>query len=186
MKQLIQYEKVQWEVFDHFPKQTFRNRYDIVSANGVLRQTIPVVKPFGSKSPTRCIEIDHDSNWAIIHWRGIQAAYASSPYFDHYAIDIQGIFTKRHKTLVEFNLEMMLFFLNAWGFCVDITLTETFQIQSPLNYSSVNFSKTENWLETDKYTQVLFQPNQQFVPNSSLLDLLFCEGPLGRNILLNS
>lgn len=185
LQELIKFNKVCWEVHDHFPKQTFRNRYEILSANGSLQQTIPVIKMNGSKTFTRDIVIDHQSNWAMIHWRGLQTAYASSPFFDHYAIDVQKLLFEKHPSLVDFNLSFIQFFLSTWGFQVDIALSTQYNHTAPHHFTSRNFSKKETVETFQKYTQVYFHENQEFIPNVSLLDLLFCEGPMGRNFILN-
>ena len=48
--QLYAYEKAYIERYDHYMKQTYRNRCVIASANGPLALTIPVCHRFGQRS----------------------------------------------------------------------------------------------------------------------------------------
>ena len=182
---LAKFESVSIEIHDHFPKQTLRNRTEIIGAQGRLRLSIPVIRPNGSKSFTHEISTSEE-NWQIIHWRSIFSAYASAPYFEHYESDIKRLIFQKKQTLLEFNTEITRFMISVWELKTQIETTQAYippsEINSEYDFRSFNFEKITS-SNTEKYQQVLFT-NKQFHSNASVLDLLFCEGPIGRKFLL--
>jgi hypothetical protein len=181
-QQLLQHRSVEIEVWDTFPKQTFRNRCTILSPQGAQRLTVPVEKPNGSKSITNEIRISDTENWRTIHWRAIRSNYASAPYFEHYASDIEALIYLQENRLVVYN--SIITETVASLFDCEITLSSTSDFHFPENsgndFRNVNFDNPPpDMYAAFTYTQVLFD-KQQFYPNSSILDLLFCEGPMGR------
>ena len=70
------------EQYDHYTKQTYRNRCRILGANGIIDLVIPVVKMHGQKVFMKDVRIDYDTNWHKIHWKSIVSAYASAPFFE--------------------------------------------------------------------------------------------------------
>lgn len=168
------------ETTDHFPKQTFRNRYVVHTPQGVLRLTIPLIKSNGSKTVTKDIRLSRQENWPVFHWRGIKSAYASAPYFEHYASDVQSLLEQKVDFLLDFHLETLDFFNRTWKLGITHSLTPEFLPSYQHDFRDVDFDKSENLLQNISYTQVFFEHPQSFVPNLSVLDLLFCEGPMGR------
>ena len=184
-QQLAQFDSVAIEIYDHFPKQTLRNRTEIIGAQGRMRLSMPVIRPNGSKSFTHEISTSEE-NWQIIHWRSIISAYASAPYFEHYESDIKRLIFQKNRSLVEFNTEITRFIISIWELKTQIETTLEYispsEIHSEVDFRSFNF-ETISSLNDEKYQQVLFT-NTQFHSNASVLDLLFCEGPMGRKFLL--
>jgi hypothetical protein len=186
--ELVKQREVCFEVCDHFPKQTFRNRCTIVSPAGYKRLTVPVEKPSGNKTLTRDILVSRHGDWRKDHWRALTSAYASSPYFDHYARDIEAIVYGDCTHLVELALKSMNFCLEQFGLEVSYTLSTQYsenEATSEADFRKADFEGPDDRSPGDNYTQVLFG-EQRFLPNASVLDLLFCEGPSGRKILANS
>jgi hypothetical protein len=177
LQEMTQHNTVILEINDHFPKQTFRNRAVILSSQGSQTLTVPLIKPNGSKTLTKDIGISYTEKWQLIHWRAIQTAYASAPYFEHYACDIQALIFNKANSLVELNRSILDFFIETW------------QLPIQLNYST-HYNQVET-IDLDfeiepmrkSYTQVIFD-NREFNACVSALDLLFCEGPMARNIIL--
>jgi len=186
-QQLLRYSIAEIEVWDTFPKQTFRNRCTILTPQGEQRLTLPVEKPDGSKSVTKSILVsDKQQDWRTNHWRAIRSNYASAPYFEHYASDIEALIYMREPNLVTYNTFVTEKI--AALFDCEIVLRPTSQFVLPgevtEDYRNVSFDNPEpdNYKITP-YTQILFE-NQNFYPNPSILDLLFCEGPMGRKKLI--
>lgn len=185
-QQLVQYERVAIEVWDTFPKQTFRNRCTFPGPAGDLRLTIPVVKPQGSKTLTKDILISDQVNWRMQHWRTIQSAYGSAPYFEHYEQEIKDLLFSSFGELAYFNNHLSLWFLKQFSLTVELNFTSDYSRQIPdnSNYREVDFESESCMLYLSKpYQQVYFQ-SIEFHPNQSILDALFCLGPMGRNLLL--
>jgi hypothetical protein len=99
---LVRFEKIYLEQFENFTKQTYRNRYEILGANGVISLIVPVVKGRGRKIKIRDLRISYDTGWQRNHWRTIFSAYNSSPFFEFYMDDIQPLFEKPYKFLFDF------------------------------------------------------------------------------------
>jgi hypothetical protein len=189
---LVRFEKIYLEQFENFTKQTYRNRYEILGANGVISLIVPVVKGRGRKIKIRDLRISYDTGWQRNHWRTIFSAYNSSPFFEFYMDDIQPLFEKPYKFLFDFNLEILENLCNFLELETNLVFTKDFdQVpEGTLNFREA-FSPKKHIAEKDSqfkpqpYTQV-FHEKFGFVPNLSILDLLFNEGPNSLNILEQS
>ena len=93
---LFSYANIYIEVYENYIKQTYRNRCNIMAANGPLSLTIPIKKTDEIKVLTKDVKIDYDSRWMPIHLRAIESAYRSSPFYMYYIDDIIPCFLKRH------------------------------------------------------------------------------------------
>jgi hypothetical protein len=189
---LVQFEKIYLEQFENFTKQTYRNRYEIPGANGVISLIVPVVKGRGRKIKIRDLKISYDTDWQRNHWRTIFSAYNSSPFFEFYQDDIQPFFEKPWKFLFDFNLEILKILCDLMEIKPNLVLTESFE-QVPagtLNFREAISPKkhrkdSDQQFSPQPYTQV-FHEKFGFVPNLSILDLLFNEGPNSLNNLEKS
>lgn len=181
-QQIMQHGSVSIEVWDTFPKQTFRNRCVILGAQGPLRLTLPVEKPNGSKSVTNDILVVEGDEWRNNHWRAIKSAYAAAPYFEHYSREIEALIFTHERNLVKYN--QLITETVAGLFDHSIKLKPTTDYLSASNNTSdfrtVDFESSDvRGFKSTPYTQVLFQ-DTHFQENPSILDLLFCNGPMGR------
>lgn len=177
---LIEQKQVQFEVHDHFPKQTYRNRMTILSSQGSQLLTLPVEKLFGSKTLTNDVLISNQQNWRLQHWKAIKTAYASAPYFEHYASDIQELLASDSRKLVDFNESILRFFLKSWELPLQFEYTTSYQVEYPSDFRLEDYEQKPMH---GNYQQVLFY-EKTFQPQCSILDLLFCQGPMGRHILV--
>lgn len=177
---LVKFDRVLFENKEHLPKQTFRNRMTILGSQGAQVLTMPLEKPSGSKTATKDVLVSYRQNWPLIHWRALKTAYASAPYFEHYAPDIEKLLFTKHRYLVDFDLEVTQFILDIYQLPLSYSFTESYEPAYPEDYRFLNY---ETLKMTGEYTQVLFS-EKQFYPQISILDLLFCEGPVGRRSII--
>ena len=88
-KELAKYSEVFIETKENFPKQSYRNRCEIVGSNGILSLSIPTKRNNGSKTPIDEVILSKEENWKKRHWRSITSAYQSAPFFDHYGMEVE-------------------------------------------------------------------------------------------------
>lgn len=187
----IRHPRVYIEQFEHFNKQTYRNRCVILGGNGPIALVIPVVKGRGPKVLIKDLKISYDVDWQRNHWRTIFSAYNSSPYFEYYRDEIRHFFQKKWKYLLDLNMDINEVICDALEIGNPVKLTEDFE-KVPGEYlnlrehiSPKNNTPVDNGFRPAKYTQV-FSEKFDFVPNLSILDLLFNEGPNSYTILEES
>ena len=103
---LFAYPSVRVERYDHYMKQTYRNRCVIASADGLLVLTIPTEKSDDLKCVMKDVRISDHGNWRHVHWNAFVAAYKHSPFFDYYADEFHRFFEQKYEFLFDFNLEL--------------------------------------------------------------------------------
>ena len=167
------------EAFETYPKQTYRNRCRIVTANGLLSLTIPVVKVNGNHTLLKDIEISYHTKWQQLHWRAITAAYRHSPYFMFYEDALKPFYERRYQSLLEFNQELSKTVLNLAGINKALTLTEAYEKSVSKEITDLRnaFSPKmpfEKKLPT--YIQV-FEERNGFQQDLSIVDVLLNLGP---------
>jgi len=171
------------EAFEHFEKQSFRNRCEIYGANGKLSLSIPL-KKWKNHSITKDIQISFDENWQNQHWRSIESAYRASPFFEFYEADIKPLFFKKEKFLLDYNQLLEREIKNTLDIHSKIELTKFYDAQiadfRQLIHPKNDFLISE--VEYPKYMQV-FEEKNGFIQNLSILDLLFNLGPKSTDYL---
>ena len=170
-----------------YPKQTYRNRCKIMTANGVLNLTIPVEKLNGNTTKTKDIKIINSSQWYINHWRAINSAYSGSPFFLYYKDDLEHFFKGNYDNLLKFNNELLNELLNLIGIKCSIEFSNSFtkpnNSNQELDYRySISPKISSDFRHTEEYYQV-FSNKFNFTPNLSIMDLLFNIGPETKNYL---
>jgi hypothetical protein len=176
---LMKYDNVFIEQYETYPKQTFRNRCEILSANGKLSLIIPVKKPDGNATKTKDISIFNWERWQLNHWRAIESAYLSSPFFLYFKDDLEKFYSNKQMNLLDLNLQMLSTLMDITGIKKEIRLTQDYdhQPEEILDLrNSLNPKKHLNAKLFPPYQQV-FSDRHPFQPNLSILDLLFNLGP---------
>lgn len=162
---------------ENYIKQTYRNRCKILTSNGILSLSVPVMKGPGLKAQVKDIEIDYSKRWQQIHLRAITSAYSRAPYFQFYSEHLEKTLLKNHRFLIDLNDELLikcLEFLNMNKFIIH---TSIFQHYSglPKDFRYRISPKKSSGFTTRPYIQVFESKN--YVADLSILDLLFNMGP---------
>ena len=183
-KELAKHDKLLIEGKEHFPKQTYRNRCDIVGGDGIMTLSIPTKRSNGSKTPTDEVILSDEENWRVRHWRSITSAYQSAAYFDYYSIEVEALLFSKETNLLEFNTLITNRVIEWLDLKTTIEQTTAFNPIIENDYR-VNLIGKDNFQETQKspYIQV-FPGENNFKESLSILDAIFCEGPMARNILI--
>ncbi len=173
------------EQYETFRKQTLRNRTLVVTANGVMPLTVPVVRPHGNHSMTGEMLLSYHLHWHVTHWRRISAADSSAPVFLYYKDAIECILQQEHKTLLELNNALLLALMKALKIECHISLSEDFAKPDtlPCDYrDEFSIKHSYDKISFPEYSQV-FCDRMAFQPNVSILDLLFNLGPEAKDYL---
>jgi len=187
-KIISQNKYVKIDECDKFRKMSFSNRYVIAGANGLITLTAPVVGGREQKALMKDIKVDDTTNWRTSHWRSIVSSYNSSPYFDYYRAEVEKMLFFNTSFLYDLNILILgnilklmdintIVFLNSLSGIDEVAAIDFRNHILPKNYQHDSF----NW--RPKYSQV-FEERIGFQPNLSILDLLFCEGPNAKNLLM--
>ena len=178
---LLQAKNCIIEQHEHFIKQSIRNRCEIYGANGKLRLTIPKERKGSSKTIISKIKISYKDDWQKLHWNAIKSAYNSSPFFEYYSNEIEVFYQEKESNLIVFNNKLQEVIL-------DLLQEENNKTPSVEYLHIGNFTDLRNHdfiLEnSSKYNQV-FMEKYGFIPNLSILDLLFNLGPESSDYLHN-
>ena len=164
------------ELFETYQKQSCRTRTNVMTANGIQTLTIPVIKTNGNHTLTKDIEISYKESWQQIHLRCLESAYRKSAYFDYYFPYFEKIYKQKFNTLIElndFSLKTILKILKAKK---EYSYTTDFEKITNEDDYRISLSKGTNKIEMKPYYQV-FADRHGFIPNLSIIDLLFNEGP---------
>lgn len=178
------------DAVEHYQKGSLRNRCHIAGPNGPQRLSIPLVKGKHQQTPIREVRISYHEPWQRQHWRSIQAAYGNAPFFEHYADDIRAHYERRWDFLFDYNFEIQeLILKKKFGWTGDLTFQTKFfpigQWANGLDFRGkigAEIGTYPNWFSPTHYSQV-FQERSGFLPNLSVLDLLFCCGRTGAEVL---
>jgi hypothetical protein len=176
---LSQSDAVVLDVAEHFEKQTFRNRCEIMAANGSLDLIVPVKKDIQPKRVMKDLRISNQENWQRQHWRSLQSAYKAAPYFEFYEHHLQSIFEKRYEFLLDLNMDCLHLCMRFLELNSPTELSAEYlaEYADAKDYrASFDPKKPAEEINFSPYTQV-FETKHGFVPNKSILDLLFNTGP---------
>lgn len=175
---IAQSDEIVFENQDNYQKQTYRNRTYIYGANGKLLLTIPIKHMGnGAKQLYKDVRVENEFPWQMHHWKSLQSAYRTSPFFEYYEDDLTHLFEKRKDFLLDFNYECMDIICDCLQLNLTYSKTETYQ-KDPKDLNDMRIlanSKKEKTDHLATYIQV-FSDKHGYIPNLSILDLLFNEG----------
>jgi hypothetical protein len=176
-------DEIIFETEDNFQKQTYRNRCYIYTAQGKQLLNVPVLHPKEIKQKTKDVKIDYKDDWHKQQLKTLKTAYNSSPFFEFYIDDLLPVFEKKVHFLLDLNFLTNEIIMDALQ--LEIPTKKTKEYEKVPNILDLRFlaeDKPKITYNLERYIQV-FAENHGFIPNLSILDLLFMEGPNALNYL---
>lgn len=173
------------EQHETYSKQTYRNRCEIYTEKGKMPLIIPVSKPSGKHTITADIRIFNQDKWYVKHWRAIETAYKAAPFFLYYSNEINSFYNGTIHNLLNFNLELTKLFCQIIGIETEFKLSADYlkRVDTKIDFREAISPKKPNIIKSfPDYTQV-FSTNHGFIPNLSIIDLLFNLGPESYNYI---
>jgi hypothetical protein len=177
------------DIHEPFKKMSYRNRTTIISAQGPLLLTVPLQAGRDQKSPMQDVKICYGQNWPNKHIKALSSCYKRSPFYEYYEDSLSQLLNNKHIYLVDLNMSIISWLSNVLKRDFNISKTN-----EPLAYLDPHFNEVRDTSNSIKaiqnvayqdYPQV-FMDKQSFIPNASILDLLFCMGPSSNIYLKDS
>ena len=167
--------------YEHYHKQSYRNRCNIYNSNGLQSLVIPVTRPLGNHTPTSQIQISFREPWQRTHWRSIESAYNKSPFFMYYSEEVKTMLYSEEVNLVTYNQSIFASLCNLLELEIEPGSTERYyegmseDFRNSISPKSI-ITDMNVLLNKKPYYQV-FEDRNGFIPDLSILDLLFHLGP---------
>lgn len=183
---LRRFDKIILEKHEHFVKQSYRNRCFVLTAHKKVRLTLPIIARHTKVVITE-VEIDYSTRWQNNFWRTVESAYAKAPFYEHFADDLRKEIFSKHKYLYDLNFHLLSMCLKwlRW----EKTIAESVTYEKIISHEISDVRGLIS-TKTDFQQRKFYQPlpyrqvfGSNFVPNLSLIDLVFCEGPDAATLL---
>ena len=193
MKKLLLADKAIIEIHQNFTKQTYSNRCNILSANGIQTLSIPTVKIHHTKQTIAQVRISYEENWQKQHWLALQSAYGKSAFWLYYKDYFESFYLKhKYEFLHELNNGLLLLLLKLLKTETSTQYSNSFEenyintndLRQYFHAKKQNLQEQEEASKLKKYLQV-FAEKFHFEANLSVIDLLMNLGPQSKNYLLN-
>jgi hypothetical protein len=204
-KNLYEFSNIVFEQYETYQKMGFRNRCQLAGAEGVIGLSIPLLRGRGQKTLVRDVRISDRQPWQAQHWKTIVSCYSRSPWFDHYRDELEGLYLRRFDYLLDWDLAGFDWSVRVLGLVIGVGLTERWERDySPLEVvdwrgrlrprdrEGVGADREEaggmdqgeaGWMDRPVRYRQVFEERTGFIPNLSILDLLFCEGKNAKECL---
>lgn len=182
---VLEMDDVIFDKAEHFVKMTYRNRYYITGANGLIQLTIPLAQGRNQRTAMADLLIDNKDDWQKQHWRTIMSVYGRAPYFEHYGVELERFYTQPYKHITDFNIEVVKWLKKQLGVSYKELYTDTYAEYADYVMDirkTFKPGREKTAMHEEMYYQV-FSERNGFYPNLSILDLLMSEGPAATSIL---
>ena len=177
---------------EHYVKQTYRNRCYIATPSGAQPLTLPVVRDGVGHTPMGEVRLSDHGDWRHLHWNALASAYEGSPYFEYYADDFRPLYEHPFEYLADFNAALHNVVLSLLSLTPSVEVSRDYVAEVPAGAADLrNLVSPKVPIEHDAQFRVqpyyqVFKERTGFLPNLSIVDLLFNMGPESRMVLKQS
>ena len=186
-------DRVYVEQYDHYVKQTYRNRCTIASSHGPLALSVPIVKPADPKTPMRDIRISDHGNWRHLHWNALESSYNHTPFFEYYKDDFRPFYERKYEFLMDYNEALCRMVCSLVDIQPCMERTSAYHASFGTGeqdfreriHPKKDFRQEDPSFLPSPYYKV-FQDRLGFLPDLSIVDLLFNMGPESLLVLRQS
>ena len=183
-KTMYSFNTINFQLNRPYGKMSFRNRCLIADSQGLQTLSIPIRGGRGFRGDYGTVLIDDRQPWNVHHWRAVYSAYGRSPWYDHFAPDLEALFLQPVDRLADWNLKCVAYLYKWIGKtfpAIDVSGTERLNIANnqhlkPEDLLSPRSFQSDCYGPFPAYIQV-FQEKNGFLPNISMLDFVLCAGP---------
>lgn len=176
------------DIYEIYRKMSFRNRCIITGAQGIISLSVPLENGRNQHIPMQEVRISNTGKWQSHHFKSIRSAYNRSPFFDFYQDELSGIFEQPFELLMDWNISCLAWVIKKLNRGQELRYTNSaipYQGESIEDHRNIVLPKNYmNWSPV-QYRQV-FEERTGFLPNLSILDLLFNSGPGAYELLRSS
>lgn len=185
-KTLIEVDILKIERYEHYQKVSYRNRCYIAGPNGVILLSVPLTKGKNQRTIMKDVRISNEEKWQGLHWKTLTSAYRRSPWFEYFEGELETLYERKFDFLLDWNMACFEWANKVLGLEKEVDLTGSF-VKSYDPAAGILDQRDvmvpgKSAGEHPVYTQV-FGERTGFVPNLSILDLLFCEGKRALELL---
>ncbi|PMD97309.1 hypothetical protein BWI97_06650 [Siphonobacter sp. BAB-5405] len=182
------FDTILLESHEHFQKQTFRNRCQILTSQGIDTLVVPVLEGRSQqKTLIRDIRIDYRQPWVKRHWGAIESAYRKTPFFEYFEERFKRVYERKPDFLFDLNLEMLTVCRELLRLKTNFDYTSQYEkgYEKEVFDARGLITPKISYQERPFYKPIAYRQNfgEQFFPNLSILDLLFCQGNEALSIL---
>ena len=184
-RNLYKFSHIEFEQYEFYNKMSFRNRCIIAGANGKISLSIPLENGREQKRLAKDVRISNIHSWQKNHWKTIESCYNKSPWFEYYKYDLHALYIKPFSYLLDWNLACFNWSIDKLKIPVHHSLSSGFMkqpVEGLADWRNKILPRNYEGFKPLKYSQV-FEEKTGFLPNISILDLLFCEGKNAKNLL---
>jgi hypothetical protein len=179
---LCRADRVCLDAWEHFEKQTYRNRCRILAPNGVQSLTVPV-EGRNTRQRMKDVRISYREPWQRVHRNAIQTAYRSAPFYEYMDRELEMIFSAKHLFLMDLNEAVLEMLLSRLKIKKEIVRSRSYELDAgEADFRGIFHPKRTETGRFIPYSQV-FSERYPFVPDLSALDLLMNNLPQAKEYL---